>query len=158
MVGQVYTSCLQNHAHTASDAVFYVVAPADSRVRIREIRLGQYTDFGDAAAEILNIRLLRSSSSLATAGGTALGPLNVKPWARAAGAIVTSGPTAQATAGSECVVADTMNIAAGWWYYPPDCEKISVEAGGSFAVWVTDPADSLTLNGTIVFEETGGNY
>jgi hypothetical protein len=35
----------------AAQDLFEIVAPSNSEVRIREIKIGQYTDFGDAKAD-----------------------------------------------------------------------------------------------------------
>ena len=150
----VFAATFAAVAVTAAQDAFEIVAPADSRVRIREVRLAQYSDFGDAQAEILSVRIMRGHGT-AGSGGAAVTPGNLESWGRAAGATVAANNTTVATGGSPVtLVADGWNVAAGWWWYPADdSERISLEPGERLVVRITAPADSLTVNGTVVFEE-----
>src|SRR3990167_9808586 len=53
--GNIFTATVNAVVVSAAQDVFEIVAPQGKRVKIREIVLGQYTDFGDAAAEILSV-------------------------------------------------------------------------------------------------------
>src|SRR5262245_40368134 len=69
----------QFSAHTLSTAgpsdLFCVLAPSNSRIAIREIRLGQHSEFGDTQSELLSLRILTGST--ATGGGTVISAVNV---------------------------------------------------------------------------------
>jgi hypothetical protein len=153
----IFTATFSAVAVTAAQDVFEIVAPAaPSRVAIREIRLGQYTDFGDAAAEILSITIISGFTTSGSVGGTAPTPANVKRWSGAAtaGSVVEINNTTLAQNGTGVVlVADAFNVQAGWWYYPPEDERIILDGGQRLVVRITAPADSVTMNGTLVFEE-----
>lgn len=157
----IYTAVMTAQAVTLANDVFEINSPSNSRVRIREIRMGQYTDFGDAAAEILSVIVRRGYSAGGSSGVTAPTPQNIHGWsgAPAAGSTVKIYDTGLAsdtgTAGVQTLIADTWNIAAGWWYYPPEEEMIIMSASDRLVVRITVPADSITMNATIVFEELG---
>jgi multidrug resistance efflux pump len=64
----VYTATFNAVAVTAAQDLFSIVAPSDGRVVIRELRIGQYSDFGDAQAEILPILLIRGYTVAGSVG------------------------------------------------------------------------------------------
>jgi hypothetical protein len=141
--------------------VFEIAAPSDSYVLIREIRIGQYSDFGDAAAEILSVQVIRGHTTTGS-GGSAVTPVN---WSPVSGALTATStvaanntrlrPPARRHAdfrhderGGRLVVgspARSRRQGAG----PSD------QAAQRLVVRITAPADSLTMNGTLVFEEVG---
>ncbi len=47
----VFSAAFSAVSVSAAQDVFELVAPSDSRVRLLEIDIGQYSDFGDAAEE-----------------------------------------------------------------------------------------------------------
>lgn len=151
-------------AVTAAQDVFEITAGSGCRVRIRDLKIGQYSDFGDAQAEILSVTILRGST-VSGSGGSAVTPANMQPWSRAADSVVEANNTTIASGGSPVtLVADTFNVAAGWslrdclsvWDQPSKAifqEGIWLEASQRLVVRITVPADSITMNGTLVFEE-----
>src|SRR3990167_5348536 len=148
MMGEVYSAVMKGVAVSTAKAVFIIQAPTTNRVRIREVRLGQYSDFGDAASEILSVHMVRAATSFATEGGIEISPQNMQPSARVASSRVVHTANV-ATDGGVRLVADVMNIAAGHWYYPPSCEQIWVNPGSNLAVVLSAPADALTMNGKL---------
>lgn len=147
--------------------LFEIVAPADSRVEIRDIRVGQYSDFGDAQAEILPVTILRGHT-VAGSGGSVVTPSNLAghTGGATAGSTVLANNTTTASGGSpQTVDADVMNVAAGYWRLPslpayPEqlasvSERIKLEPGQRMVVRVGAPADALTILGTLTFAEIG---
>lgn len=136
--------------------LFFFTAPSNSRVSIREIRIGQYTDFGDAQAELLPIQLMTASTG--TGAGSAITGLNVlrHTGAPTAGSSVT-GPTTTVASTTSAVVnlSDSFNVAAGFYYKPDWDERIVVPPSGKFALRVGTPNDAITLNGTLTLQEIG---
>jgi hypothetical protein len=53
--GPRYACTLDGVACQAVQDFFEITAPATSDVRIREIKIGQYTDFGDAHSDLVSI-------------------------------------------------------------------------------------------------------
>ncbi len=47
----VFSAAFSAVAISAAQDLFEIVAPSDSRIRLLEIDIGQYSDFGDAAEE-----------------------------------------------------------------------------------------------------------
>jgi hypothetical protein len=155
--GPVYTAPFSATTLTTNPIdLFCVVASSLSRVVIREVRLGQYTEFGDAQAELLSLTMMVGSTEEST--GTAISSLNVKTHtgASTAASLVVGPSTNLASTGSANVHwADSWNVAAGLLYSPLPPERIVVQPGERFNVRMSAPADALTLNGTLVFQEIG---
>jgi len=161
----IYTATFSAVAVSAAQDVFEITPPANSRVRIRELRLGQYTDFGDAAAEILSVLIIRGYT-VSGSNGTAVTPTNVSghSGALAASSAVEANNTTVANTGSPVTLwADAWNIATpyifaptmpaprqGWWG-----EHLILAPSQRLVFRITAPADALTMNGTLVFEEIG---
>lgn len=144
-------------AVTAAQDVFEIVASATSRVVIREVRLGQYSDAGDAAAELLAVTMTRGFTTSGSGGGT-ITPVNVSGTAGAAsaGSTVERNNTTQASTSGTLIYADAWNVQAPFLWLPSQGDQVFLlEAGQRFVVSITAPADSLTMNGTLVFEEIG---
>lgn len=148
----------------AAQDVFEILASATSRLRIREIRLGQYSDAGDASAEMLSVQIIRGYTTPGEAGA-AVTPINLQPWSRAASASVARNNTTLAQNGSpQILLADSFNVQAGF-YWPGgddpgkrdnfDDGYIYVNVNQLLVVRITAPADELTMNGTLIFEEIG---
>ena len=159
----LYTASFTAAAVSLAQDLFEIVAPATDRVLIREIAIGQYSDFGDAEDELLSVSVIRGNTTSGSGGSTAT-PVRFNHYLRAAGSIVEVNNTTVASAGSpETVWADTWNIRAGWlWraqnYLPTDHSAefgIVVKPSERLAVRITAPVDALTMNGTLVFEEIG---
>ena len=161
----IYTATFNAVAVTAAQDVFELVAPANSAVRIRECRIGQYTDFGDAAAEILSVLIIRGYT-VSGSGGTSVTPANVKglTGSLAASSTVEANNTTVANTGTPITLySDVWNIATPWWFAPsmpsPRSgwwgEHLIIAPSQRVVVRITAPADSITVNGTLVFEETG---
>jgi hypothetical protein len=153
----IFTGAFKAVAVAAAQDVWELNAHASTRVVIREIRIGQYSDAGDAAAELLSVSL-ETGWTTSGSGGAAVTPNNLHRWTGAPAAVSTlerSNTTVAQDGTGVVLVADSFNIQAGWWYYPPEDERIILEAGDRFVVRITAPADELTVNSTIVFEEIG---
>lgn len=151
---QIYSATFAAVAVTAAQDAFFILAPSDKRVILRYASLSQYSDFGDAAAEILGITVIRGFTA-AGSGGAAVTPARRDTTVPAPGSTVRRNDTTVATAGTtQTLVAETMNIAAGWIWNRPPSEWFVVEPGQGIAVRiVAAPADELTMQGTVIFEE-----
>lgn len=144
-------------AVTAAQDLFEIVAPSNSRVKIREIRLGQYSDAGDAAAELLSLTIIRGYT-VSGSGGSSVTPVNLSPVSGALASTTTVEANNTTVANTGTVVtllSDSFNIAGGFRYYPVPEERIEIGVSQRLVIRITAPADSLTMNGTVVFEEVG---
>lgn len=153
----VFTSTFAAVAVTAAQDVFEITAPATSKIAIREVRIGQYSDAGDAAAELLSVQIIRGYT-VSGSGGSA-GTSN--PVAGHSGAITstaaieTNNTTVANTGSPVIMIADAFNVQAGWIYVPDPDERITIAVSTRLVVRITAPADSITMNGTLVYEEIG---
>lgn len=156
----IFTATFSAVAVTAAQDLFEITAAGTAgtgarRVGIRQIRIGQYSDFGDAQAEILSITLIRGYT-VTGSGGTTVTPAPTLSAAAVALSTVKANNTTVANTGTAAtLIADVMNVAAGWiWQCATDLSDVKWLAGGERGVLrLSVPADSLTMNGTIWFEE-----
>lgn len=165
MQGPIFTVAFSAVAVTAAQDLFSLLAHTSSRIAICRIEIAQYSDAGDAASELLPI-LMKTGATVVGSGGSAPTPQNV---AAATGSSVAAVTTARANdttqAGTGTIVtryAGVWNVQAGFLYAPRwDAltgydERIRVAAGQRFVLdSPAAPADSLTMNGTIWFQELG---
>ena len=163
MNGPIFTATFSAIAISAAQDVFELTTHASSRIEICEIFLGQYSDAGDAAAEMLSVQIIRGYTT-AGSGGAAVTPGNFEPWSRAAVTTVARNNTTVATVGTPAVLhSEAFNVQGGWIYKPfkseHDNERPKVEhtgaTNGLLVVRITAPADAVTMNGTIKFREIG---
>jgi len=153
----IFSAVASGVAVSAAQDVFELVAGPATRVRMREIRLGQTSDFGDAAAEGLSVTLVRGFTT-AGSGGASVVPANLAGHASAAAATSTvkRNNTTLAQDGTGAVLcADAWNIQEGWCYAPPRDAMPILEKSQRLVVRINAPADEITVNATLVFEEIG---
>lgn len=157
-VGMMYTGQFNGVAVTAQQDFFELLVPADAVVLIHHIQISQSTEFGDSAEEELSLLLKRGVGATSGSGGSAPTPAKLQSGFAAAGSTLEANNTTKMTSGTITTVwSDTWNIRSPFiWLPTPEfrgvlspSERFTVELG-------TTPADSITMNGTIVFEELGG--
>jgi hypothetical protein len=155
--GPVFTAPFSAVALTTNPQdMFFVTANSSSRVALREISFGQYSDAGDAEAEMLSVSILVGTTSLAV--GSTITPRNVLRHAGAptAGTAVSApSTTLSSTASAVLMYAEAVNVMAGWKYMPAECDQIVLNPGQKAVVRMTAPNDALTVNGTLTFQEIG---
>lgn len=150
----VYHSAFPAVAASAAQDVFEIVAGSSvPETIINYIEIGQYTDFGDAAAEILSVSLIKAYTTSGSGGGT-ITPAPLRTGAAAASATVERNNTTVASAGTPITLyAGAFNIQAGWIWDRPPSERIILNAGERLVVRISAPADSITMNGVLIHEE-----
>jgi hypothetical protein len=152
----IYFAPFSAIAVSAAQDLWEVVAPADSFVVIRQVRFGQYSDAGDAAAELLGVTMARGYT-VSGSGGSTITPINRSSitGALASGSTVERNNTTQANTTGGVVWAESWNVQASFLYLPDKDERLLIQPSERFVVSITAPADSITMNGTLVFEEIG---
>lgn len=155
-MGRVYSTSFENVAVTAAQD-FFEIDPADDKpVAIHGFCLYQSTDLGDAAEEILRVQIIRGHATSGSGGSTAT-PSPMNPNDTAAGDTTNEiNNTTIASTGTAVVLATHyVNIRAGievW--YPPECRPQASEANTTIVLrLLAAPSDSLTMGGTIWYEE-----
>ena len=145
-------------AATGGYDLWCVTAPSNSRLAVREIRIGQYSEFADAQSELLSILLLTGSTGI-SAGGSVITGQNLKRYsgaATAASSVTGPSTTLASTASASLLLADSFNVAAGWYYRPPQViERPVIGLSQRLLVRMSGVNDALTLNGTLTLQELG---
>ena len=116
--------------------------------------ISQSSDAGDAASEQLNILVHRGSTD--GSGGSTVTPAPMQVGDAAFGGTVAANNTTQSTEGTQ-LHSEAFNVMAGcsvWW--TPETRPVISPSGRLVIELQTAPADSLTMSGTVYFEEVGG--
>jgi hypothetical protein len=149
----MYTASFDNVAVTAAQDLFQLLASATVPIIIHEVRIGQSSDAGDAEAEMLRIALARSDMTINGSGGTTPTPAKHSDGSSAAATVSEANNTTLSTV-QTVIVADTFNVQAGWLYVPTPEERIIILPTEGFIVNLPGaPNDSLTMSGSVTFEE-----
>lgn len=154
MTGQIYTASFSEVAVTALQDLFQLLASGTVPIEILSVRIGQSSDAGDAAAEMLPIILSSSDVTINGSGGTTVTPRPHSPGpAIAAVTVAEVNNTTQSTVTTE-IVSDTFNVQAGWLYQPPEAEQLIILPTEAFIVELPKaPTDSLDFSGSVTFKE-----
>jgi len=141
-------------AVSAAQDFFELVVAKGRRVYIQELLLGQYSEFGDAQAELLSVLFVRGYTT-AGSGGAAVTPVPLigASGERAISTVARNNTTVAQDGTANVLRADAMNVAAGYRYYPAPEDRIWLEPEQRLVIRGTAPADGVTMNGTLVFRE-----
>ena len=155
MQGRVYIAEVSAIAVTAIQDFWELNCPADAVLALLSVRISQYSDVGDAAAEMLPVIISRPTGT-AGSGGSIPTARPVHIGTVAFGGTVEANNTIQAGTTTE-ILSDSFNIRSGWLYQPPEKEVIWLSPSGILVIELpVAPADSLTMQGSITFEVFGG--
>jgi len=156
-MGRMYTATFSAVAVTAQQDLFEIVAPSDAVVILHGLYLSQSSDVGDAAEELLQVAI-KSGATTSGSGGSAVTPAPLALGDAAFGGTVEANNTTKASTGT--IVThhkESFNIRTGLAYVPtPEARKVLSPSARLTVELMTTPGDSLTMDGTIVFEEIGG--
>lgn len=153
-MGRMYSATFEEVAVTAAQDLIEIVAASDSVVVIHSVSISQSTEAGDAQSEMLNLLYHRGSTS--GSGGTTVTPAPMNLGDAAFGGTCEANNTTQSTEGT-ILRAENFNVLAGYIWQPTPEERIVVSPSGRLIIELqTAPADSVTMSGTVVFEEIGG--
>lgn len=153
----MYTAEFEAVAVTVAQDFFELQPADDVPVIIHAVYLSQTSDVGDAAEEILRIKIQRGATTVGS-GGTDPTPVALEPGNPSADTTVQANNTTEATSGTVVDIhSDAFNIRTGWQYIPtPEMRPVSTQAEGFLTITLmAAPADSLTMSGTVYFEEIG---
>lgn len=138
-------------------ADLFEIVPADDKpCKLAGLFLGQSSDVGDAAEEILRVKIIRGHTTSGSVGTAAPTPRPVNPNDAAAGFTAEVANTTIALGGTPVNLhSDAFNIRTGlqlWW--PPECRPGVNQGNTSLVVRLMDiPLDALLMSGTIYIEE-----
>ena len=150
-MGRMYTVQFSEVAVTAQQDLFQIEALVVPAI-LHGVFLSQTTDVGDAAAENLSIRFHRVTDAVTND----LAEVKLDPGSAAANADLAVNETTELVTGLEVIHSEAWNIAMPFVWMPPPEMRIIVPIGNVVCVNLnTTPADSVTMSGTLYFEEFG---
>ena len=154
-MGRMYVVEFADVAVVAAQDQFSQLPAVDKPVKLHAVFLSQSTEVGDAAEESLTIKLQRGAATTGSGGSADAGvPLiSVKDAADAATIRVID--TTEASSGTIVDLhSESWNIRTPFIWLPPPEHRLMVENAEFFAVvLITVPADSITMCGTLIYEE-----
>ncbi len=154
---RIYTVAFSAVAVTAAVDLFEISPADDKPCEVIGMFLGQSSDVGDAAAEILAYTVIRGHTTSGS-GGTATTPRPLNRSDATVGFAAETCNTTAATAGTTHILhADTFHVASGEKLWLPEgCEWELSQADTTLVVRLAAaPADSLTMSGTLYVREQG---
>jgi len=157
-MGQIYTASFTGVIVGVAQDFFEITAPADAVIIIHSARIGQSSDYGDAAAEGLRIRWVRGEGSTSGSGGSTVTPAPHMAGFAASGATVEANNTTKMTGGTTTtIITETFNVQVGYLYQPTPEERLVISASDLLTLeLIAAPADDLTMEGSVTYEELGG--
>lgn len=154
-MSRIYTTEFKAVAVTAQQDFFEMLAATGKPITVHGFMLAQSTEVGDAQEEGLVVTLNRGVGVTSGSGGSTHTPVPRDVADAAAGATVEINNTTKITAGTITELeAHVWNVRAPYvfWYTPET--RPHVTPGDRFTIELeTTPADSITISGTIWFEE-----
>lgn len=153
-MGRMYTAVFQAVAVTAAQDLISILCTAATPVRLHACFIGQSSDAADAQDEMLRIRIQRGMTTVGSGGGTVT-PVDIHNTGTAAVSTARINDTTAASAGTITQVhEECFNVRAGWvWLPTPQMCPVCVVSTRIAINLVAAPADSLTMSGTLYFEE-----
>lgn len=154
-MGRMYVVTFEGISVTVA-VDFFEITPADDKpVTIHALYLSQAPDVGDAAEEMLRVKIIRGHTTSGS-GGTTATPAALDPNDTAAGFTAETNNTTIASVGTTAdLFADAFNIRAGEpWIPTPECRPKATQANTTLVVrLMAAPADALTMSGSLFIEE-----
>lgn len=154
-MGRVYAVTFENVTVSAQVDFFEIVPADDKPVAIHALYLSQSSDVGDAAEEMLRIKIMRGHTSSGS-GGSAPTPVPLNPSDTAAGFTAETNNTTIASAGTAVDLhSEAFNIRSGLFYNPAPEDRPQASQGNTTIVvrLMAAPADALSMSGTLIVEE-----
>ncbi len=156
-MGRMYTVQFENVAVTVAQDFFDIIPGDDQPCTVHAIFISQSTETGDAQEEMLRVQIIRGLATVGS-GGSAPTPelMNENDGAATFTTRVNDTTVAVVGGGStEILHSESFNVRTGWIYIPtPEMRPSVSQAKTRLVVTLkANPADSVTMNGTIYIEE-----
>jgi len=150
-MSRMYSVAFTEVAVTAQQDLFQIealVVPA----KLVAIYLSQSSDVGDAAAEGLSIIIQRVTDAVTNVTTEVM----IDSGDAVANANCNVNQTTELVTGASIIHSEAWNIAMPFVYLPPPEIRPTIQIGNVIVVNLnTTPADSITMSGTLYFEEYG---
>lgn len=154
-MSRVYSVEFENVTVTAAQDLFELSPADDQPVRLHALFLSQSSDVGDAAEEMLRVRIIRGHATSGS-GGTAATARPMGPHDGAAALVAEVNNTTIASAGTAVNLhSEAFNIRSGLaLVWTPEMRPECSQAQGTIVVrLLAAPADALSMSGTLYVEE-----
>jgi hypothetical protein len=147
----IHAAVIDALAFTTATDVFEVTAPSTARIRFHQLDLSQTTDLQDAAEEVLRIGyrgVTAGSTGTALTENTYVDSND----GAATAAIVANRGTASTGGTLLQIIGWNIRIPLQYIWTPETMPVIELSTVGTFKL-VAAPADSITISGTLLWEE-----
>ena len=153
-MSRVYTVTFSAVSVAAAQDLFELTPADDRPIEIVGIELGQTSDVGDAADELLQISIIRGFTTSGS-GGTAATPTPLSPLETAAGFTAEVNNTIVANTGTSATLhVGVWNVRAGYInWFPEGMRPAATQANSTLVVRQIAPADAITMSGTLYVRE-----
>lgn len=153
-MSRVYTVNFSAVSVAAAQDLFELTPADDRPIEIVGIELGQTSDVGDAADELLQISIIRGFTTSGS-GGTSATPAPLSPLETAAGFTAEVNNTTVANTGTSATLhVGVWNIRAGYInWFPEGMRPAATQANTTLVVRQTAPADAITMSGILYVRE-----
>lgn len=154
-MARIYTISFEGIAVSAAQDLFMIAPIANVPIELISLELGQTTELADAEEEQLQIEIIRGNTTVGS-GGASVTPARRDIRDSASVATCRRNDTTRATAGSPITLLQTSwNIRSPFLWMPVPEGRFRCDAGQTrITVGLDDaPADSITMYGTLVFQE-----
>lgn len=161
-MGRMYSAIFKSTAVTAAQDLFEVKAATDSVVVIHGWTVSQTTEVADAQEEMLLLTTNRGIGTVTSgSGGASVTAQPISDGDSAFGGAVERNNTTILAVGTGTLETDlevyAWNIRVPYqMIYPPELRPV-VSPGNYWTLEMeSTPGDSITMSGTVIFEEIGG--
>jgi hypothetical protein len=156
-MGRMYSVSFSAVAATAAQDLFEITPADDKPCRIAALFLAQTTDVGDSEEEIIEL-LIKRGNTTSGSGGSVGTIESLMPTAATPGFSAEVNNTTRASAGTvDNLLRDGWNVRQPYAvFFPEDMRPGASQGNTTLIVGLEDaPADSITINGTVIIEELG---
>jgi len=154
-MGRLYTVQFNAISVSAVQELFSILPASNIPCLVHALFLGQTSDVGDAQDEVLLYQIIRGHTTVGS-GGASVTPVPLDPNDSSAGFTARRNDTTIASSGTPVtLLSDTFNVRAGLQLIFTPEMRPRVENAEYLVVRLpaTQPADALTMSGTLFVEE-----
>ena len=148
----IHAAMIDAQAFTTATDIFEITATTTARLRIHQIDLCQTTDLGDAAEEVLRIGYYRAVTAGSTGSALTENTYVDSNDGPATAAVVANRGTASTGGTLIQIIGWNIRIPLQYIWTPETRPVIELSTVSTFKL-VTAPIDSVTVSGTLLWEE-----
>lgn len=151
-MGRIYAVPISAVSVSAAVDLWEILAPSTSSIRLHGVFVAQSSD---TDSEQLRVSIRRvTGAPTSGSGGSSATPAPLLPGDAASGATAETCNTTQISGGTSVTLhEDSWNVLGGFaWLPTPELRPVAAPST-RFVVAMTAPADAVTVNGTLYFEE-----